>query len=95
MKRRALLFAFFDIFIVFLAFLVAAYFKTGKEKAIFNYYWMPFLIFETIWIISSLLFKKYDIRKLKNKSDNLFNIIKSNLFVLFTITFFIFFATLS
>lgn len=95
MKRRTLLFAFFDVFIVFLAFLIAAYFKTGKEKAIFNYYWVPFLIFESIWIVSSLIFKKYEFRKLKNKSDNLFNIIKSNLFVLFTITFVIFFATLS
>ncbi|MCD6179261.1 MAG: sugar transferase [Bacteroidales bacterium] len=95
MKRRTLLFAFVDVFIVFFAFLIAAYFKTGKEKAIFNYYWMPFLIFESIWIISSFLFKKYKLQKLKNKSDNLFNIIKSNLFVLFTITFVIFFASLS
>jgi len=87
MKRRTLLFSFVDIFIVFLAFLFAAYFKTGKEKALFNYYWVPFLIFETVWIISSLIFKKYKVINLKNKADNIFNIIKSNLFVLFTITF--------
>jgi lipopolysaccharide/colanic/teichoic acid biosynthesis glycosyltransferase len=95
MKRRTLLFSFVDVFIVFLAFLFAAYFKTGKEKALFNYYWVPFLIFETVWIISSLLFKKYKVNNLRNKADNIFNIIKSNLFVLFTITFVIFFASLS
>lgn len=94
MKRRSLLFALFDIFIVFIAFLIAAYFKTGKEKAIFNYYWVPFVIFESVWIISSFIFKKYEIHKLKNKAHNIFNIIKSNLFVLFTITFVIFFASL-
>jgi lipopolysaccharide/colanic/teichoic acid biosynthesis glycosyltransferase len=95
MKKRTLLFAFFDIFIVFLAFLIAAYFKTGKEKALFNYYWVPFLIFESVWIISSFLFKKYEIHQLANKTQNIFNIVKSNLFVLFAITFVIFFASLS
>ncbi|MBN2237025.1 MAG: sugar transferase [Bacteroidales bacterium] len=95
MKRRTLLFAFFDVFIVFIAFLVAAYFKTGKEKAIFNYYWGPFLIFVSVWILSSILFKKYEVSTLRRKGQGIFNIIKSNLFVLFTITFVIFFASLS
>lgn len=95
MKRRTLLYAFIDLLIVFAAFLLAAYFKTGKEKAIFNYYWMPFLIFESVWLISSFLFKKYEIHRLKKRADNIFNIFKSNLFVLFTITFVIFFASLS
>lgn len=95
MKRRTLLFALFDVFIVFLAFLVAAYLKTGKEKAIYNYYWIPFLIFVSVWVISSFFFKKYKIVSRKNKENNIFNIIKSNLFVLFSITFVIFFASLS
>lgn len=95
MKRRTLVFAFFDIFIVFAAFLIAAYFKTGKEKALFNYYWIPFLIFEALWIISSMAFKKYQVSTSQSKSQSIYNILKSNLFVLFTITFVIFFARLS
>ncbi|NOR87471.1 MAG: hypothetical protein GQ527_07670, partial [Bacteroidales bacterium] len=95
MKRRTLIFAFFDILIVFIAFMLAAFFKTGKEKAVFNYYWVPFLIFEAIWIGSSLIFGKYNANKANNKADYILSIVKSNLFILFAITFVIFFATLS
>jgi len=95
MKKRAFLYAIADILIVFIAFLLAAYFKTGKEKALFNYYWAPFLIFEVIWIASSVFFRKYQSNKIKNKTDYILSIVKSNLFILFTITFFIFFASLS
>lgn len=95
MKRRSIYFALFDILIVFIAFLLAAFFKTGKEKAIFNYYWVPFLIFEGIWIGVSLIFNKYNPYKSKNSKDYILSIVKSNLFILFAITFVIFFASLS
>jgi len=95
MKKRALLYVIIDILVVFIAFLLAAYFKTGKEKALFNYYWAPFLIFESIWIASSIIFGKYNPNAAKNKSDYILSIVKSNLFILFAITFVIFFATLS
>lgn len=95
MKKRTILFLIIDILLVFLAFLLAAYFKTGKEKALFNYYFVPFLIFEAVWIGSSIIFGKYDPHSAKNNSDYLLSIIKSNLFILFSITFVIFFASLS
>jgi len=95
MKRRTTLIAVIDILIVFIAFLLAAFFKTGKEKALFNYYWIPFIIFEAVWIGSSLIFGKYNPNRANNKTDYVFSIVKSNLFILFAITFVIFFATLS
>jgi len=95
MKKRTFVIAIIDILIVFIAFLLAAFFKTGKEKALFNYYWIPFLIFEIIWIGSSIIFGKYNPSKASNKTDYVLSIVKSNLFILFSITFVIFFATLS
>ena len=95
MKKRTIIFILVDILFVFLAFLLAAFFKTGKEKALFNYYFIPFLIFEAVWIGSSYIFGKYNPDSAKNKSDYILSILKSNLFVLFAITFVIFFATLS
>lgn len=95
MKKRTLIFVLFDILFVFIAFMLAAYFKTGKEKALFNYYWVPFLIFEAVWIGSSIIFGKYHPDKAKNIKDYVLSIIKSNLFILFSITFVIFFASLS
>jgi lipopolysaccharide/colanic/teichoic acid biosynthesis glycosyltransferase len=95
MKRRTTLIAVIDILIVFIAFLLAAFFKTGKEKALFNYYWIPFIIFEAVWVGSSLIFGKYSPNRADNKTDYVFSIVKSNLFILFAITFVIFFATLS
>lgn len=95
MKKRTIIFILVDILFVFLAFLLAAFFKTGKEKALFNYYFIPFLIFEAVWIGSSYIFGKYNPNSAKNNSDYILSILKSNLFVLFTITFVIFFATLS
>jgi len=95
MKRRTTLIAVIDILIVFIAFLLAAFFKTGKEKALFNYYWIPFVIFEAVWVGSSLIFGKYNPNRANNKTDYVFSIVKSNLFILFAITFVIFFATLS
>ncbi len=95
MKKRALIFFAFDILFVFLAFLLAAFFKTGKEKALFNYYWMPFLIFELVWIGSSLIFGKYNPDKSSNRTDYILSVVRSNLFILFSITFIIFFANLS
>jgi len=95
MKKRTVVFILIDILIVFLAFLLAAFFKTGKEKALFNYYWVPFVIFEAIWIGSSVIFGKFNPDKAKNKTDYVLAIVKSNLFILFAITFVIFFATLS
>lgn len=95
MKRRTIIIILIDILIVFIAFLLAAFFKTGKEKALFTYYWIPFLIFETLWVGSSVIFGKYNPSKASNKTDYVFSIVKSNLFILFAITFVIFFATLS
>lgn len=95
MKKRTLIFVLFDILFVFIAFLLAAFFKTGKEKALFNYYWVPFLIFEAVWIGSSLIFGKYHPNKANNIKDYVLSILKSNLFILFSITFVIFFASLS
>ena len=69
MKKRTIVIALIDILIVFIAFMLAAYFKTGKEKALFNYYWIPFVIFESIWIGSSLIFGKYNPNKANNKTD--------------------------
>ena len=94
MSKRTFGLVIIDIFIVFISFMMAAFLKTGKEKAVFNYYWMPFLVFLTIWILSSFLFKKYSFNKAKNKTSLVFNTVKSNLFILFTITFIIFFASL-
>ncbi len=95
MKKRTLFYIFVDILVVFLAFLLAAYFKTGKEKALFNYYWMPFVIFEIIWISSSIIFGKFSRNKEKGKINYVYSIVKSNLFILLIITFVIFFASLS
>jgi len=95
MKKRTIIFLLFDILFVFIAFLLAAFFKTGKEKALFNYYWMPFLIFETVWIVFSVFFGKYNPNKSSNRTDYVLSIVKSNLFILFSITFVIFFASLS
>jgi len=95
MKKRTIIFIAIDILFVFIAFLLAAFFKTGKEKALFNYYFIPFLIFEAIWIGSSLIFGKYNPSSAKNNNDYILSIIKSNLFILFSITFVIFFASLS
>ncbi len=95
MKKRSTVIAIIDILIVFIAFLLAAFFKTGKEKAIFNYYWMPFVIFELIWVGASVIFGKYNPNRANNKTDYVLSIVKSNLFILFSITFVIFFATLS
>ena len=95
MKKRTLIFLLIDVLFVFLAFMLAAFFKTGKEKALFNYYWVPFLIFEAVWVGSSLIFGKYTPNKSRNRTDYLFSVLKSNLFILFSITFVIFFATLS
>jgi len=95
MKRRTIIIVVIDILIVFIAFLLAAFFKTGKEKALFTYYWVPFLIFEALWVGSSIIFGKYNPSKASNKTDYIFSIVKSNLFILFAITFVIFFATLS
>lgn len=75
--------------------MLAAFFKTGKEKALFNYYWMPFLVFELVWIGSSLIFGKYNPNKSSNRTDYILSVVKSNLFILFSITFIIFFASLS
>jgi lipopolysaccharide/colanic/teichoic acid biosynthesis glycosyltransferase len=95
MKKRTVVFLILDIFIVFFAFLLAAFFKTGKEKALFNYYWIPFLIFEFVWIGTSLIFGKYNLDRLSKQKDYLMSIVKSNLLVLLSITFVIFFASLS
>jgi lipopolysaccharide/colanic/teichoic acid biosynthesis glycosyltransferase len=95
MKKRTIIFLAFDILFVFLAFMLAAFFKTGKEKALFNYYWMPFLIFELVWVGSSLIFGKYNPDKSSNRTDYILSVVKSNLFILFSITFIIFFASLS
>lgn len=95
MKKRTIIFIIIDIIFVFLAFLLAAFFKTGQEKALFNYYFVPFLIFEVLWIGSSYIFGKYNPSTAKKNKDHLLAIIKSNLFILFTITFVIFFASLS
>lgn len=95
MKKRTIVITVIDILIVFIAFLLAAFFKTGKEKALFNYYWVPFLIFEVVWIGSSMIFGKYNPSKASNRTDYVMSIVKSNLFILFSITFVIFFATLS
>lgn len=95
MKKRTIIFLVFDVLFVFLAFLLAAFFKTGKEKALFNYYWMPFLVFEIVWIGSSLIFGKFNPDKSSNRTDYILSVVKSNLFILFSITFIIFFASLS
>lgn len=95
MKKRTIIFLTIDVLFVFIAFLLAAFLKTGKEKALFNYYWVPFLIFELVWIGSSLIFGKYNPNKSSNRTDYIFSIVKSNLFILFSITFVIFFASLS
>lgn len=95
MNKRTIIFLIFDVLFVFLAFLLAAFFKTGKEKALFNYYWMPFLVFELVWIGSSLIFGKYNPNKSSNRTDYILSVVKSNLFILFSITFIIFFASLS
>jgi len=95
MIKRIFIFALFDVLFVFVAFLIAAFFKTGKELALFNHYLIPFLIFEGVWIGSSLIFGKYYPFKSKTNSDYILAIVKSNLFILFSITFVIFFASLS
>lgn len=95
MKKRTIIFLIFDVLFVFVAFLLAAFFKTGKEKALFNYYWMPFLIFASVWVGSSLIFGKYNPNKSNNRTDYILSVVKSNLFILFSITFVIFFASLS
>jgi len=95
MKRRILFRVLVDVLVVFIAFMMAAFLKTGKEKALFNYYWVPFLVFESIWISSSLIFKKFSLPTSGKKVDSILAIVKSNLFVLFSITFVIFFASLS
>ena len=95
MFKRTFIIIIIDIIIVFIAFMMAAFFKTGKEKALLNYYWVPFLVFEAIWITSSLLFSKFNIKKAATKKNLILTTIKSNLFILFTITFIIFFASLS
>lgn len=95
MVKRTFIFALFDVFFVFVAYMIAAFYKTGKELALFNHYFLPFVIFEGIWIGSSIIFGKYNPLKSKNNTDYIFAIVKSNLFILFSITFVIFFASLS
>lgn len=87
MKKHIPLFILIDGIIVFLAFLLAAYFKTGKEKALFTYYWIPFLSLLTVWIASSLLFGKYNLLKYIKIKNHFGILIQSNVLVLLSLTF--------
>lgn len=95
MKQRITIFVLIDSLLVFFAYLLSAFFKTGKEKALFHYYWDSFLVFLTIWIVASLIFGKYNLLKFDKVKYHFFALLKSNTMVLLSLTFMFFFATLS
>ncbi len=95
MKKRIPLFVLIDSAIVFVAFLLAAFFKTGKEKALFHYYWVPFLIFLGVWIVTSVLFGKYNLLKFRKIKIHFSTLLQSNILILLSFTFLIYYAGLS
>ncbi len=95
MKKRIPFFVCIDSAIVFVAFLLAAFFKTGKEKALFHYYWVPFLIFLGVWIITSVIFGKYNLLKFRKIKIHFAALLQSNGLIFLSLTFFIYYAGLS
>ncbi len=94
MKKKIPLFVFIDSSIVFIAFLLAAFFKI-KGKVLFNHYWEPFLIFLGVWIITSIIFGKYNLLKFQKMRMHFPALFQSNGLILLIFTFIIYYFELS
>jgi lipopolysaccharide/colanic/teichoic acid biosynthesis glycosyltransferase len=76
---------FLDGIIVTASFLITAYLKSGGRASYYSRYYTPFLLFLSIWVIISLILKKYDIDEYK-KSGGVFRRILVTNFIIFCVT---------
>jgi lipopolysaccharide/colanic/teichoic acid biosynthesis glycosyltransferase len=63
MNRKKYIIAFFDILVVFAAFMVNIWIKPASKRVYLPQYIEPFLIFLAIWIIISYISRKYNLPK--------------------------------
>lgn len=81
MKRRIFNFILLDILFVLIGFWICLLFKHSSVKVYLSNYTDALIVFGIIWVLTSLLFNKYDFGKLKI-TDNTKQIVISNLAIL-------------
>jgi lipopolysaccharide/colanic/teichoic acid biosynthesis glycosyltransferase len=88
-KSRILVIFFIDLVILFLSFLLMAYFKPGTNSYLSLNYFIGFGILLFIWILSSFYFKKYRFKRKYNLNRVFRSILLSNLAALSVVAIFI------
>ncbi len=66
MNRRELVFLVFDILFVFIGFWISGLLKHSSPLLYINDYYLAIILFGLIWILLSLLFRKYDLNEKKH-----------------------------
>lgn len=87
MNKRKLLFLFLDIFLVMFAFMLAAWIKPATKRVVIPNYQDQFLIFLGIWLLISVITRKYRDQIESSLIRQFKPIVLSNLIILAVISF--------
>jgi len=89
--KKGLFFFVIDLFMVTLSLLIIIWIRPGSVGSYFSRYYLSYLIFLTVWMLSSILFKKYAPLRNPTFKNVALPIVFSNFVALGTITVLMFF----
>ncbi len=84
--KRKLLFILIDLILVFVSFLFFAWIKPATVRVVLPTYWIPFMYFSLIWLLTSIFIGKYNIDEARTGRDVYVPITISNFTILALIT---------
>lgn len=82
MKKKELIFLFTDILLIFLSFLFFIWIKPASKRFYLPTYIVPFVYFIVVWLISSLLFRKFKLSNRSNFTQHSRPVVLSNVFAI-------------
>ncbi len=93
--RRYIITIGFDLIFIVIALAITFLIKGSKLFALPQAYGLPILIFTVVWILGSLIGRKYDLAGTQGHYEELTRTLKTNVLLLLVLTFIIFFVNMN